>query len=214
MPRIYAGQSAEDRTDARRRRLIEAAIALIGSRGLGGTTVRGVCEEAGLSTRSLYESFGSLDELAAAAYDDCVQSAFTTVYDATVAAGDDPRSQAHGAVGAIVDYLAAHPERARLMLLESLGAGPLASRRREAMRLLTSVIATLGRSVYGVRDGDEPLVTLTATLVAGGVSELMIAWIDGGIDLPRDRFVDYCATLLVAVGDTSAAAGQPGSGQA
>jgi AcrR family transcriptional regulator len=201
---MYAGKSAEDRLDARRRALVEAAIELIATRGLADTTVRGVCEAAGLSTRFFYESFDGLDALALAAYDECVQSAFATTYAAAAAVPGEPAARARGAVGAIVDYLETQPQRARLMLVEGLGAGPLAQKRRDTMALLRSVIAMLGRETYGRSDEQEPLVDLAATLVAGGVVELMVARLDGALELPRERFIDDCAALIVAVGDTAA----------
>ena len=203
MPRVYAGKTAEDRTGERRRQLIDAAVSVIGTKGIANTTVRGVCEAAGLSSRSFYESFESLDALAVAAYDECVQSGFTTIYGATVATTGSAESQSHAAVGAIVDYLAANPERSRLVLLESLGSGPLADKRRETMQLLTSVVASLGRAAYGGADEHDPVLTLTATLVAGGIAELMIAWLNGAIELPSEEFVDHCARLILAIGETA-----------
>lgn len=203
MGRTYAGRSAQDRDATRRRQFIDAAIAQIGTRGLSNTTVRGVCDQAGLSTRFFYETFDSLDALAVIAYDACVQDAFETISAATLEAGPAREDRARGAIAAIVDYLSANPERSRLVFVESLGSGVLASKRRDTMHLLASSITALAKTTYSV-DERDPLVRMTATLVAGGVTELMIGWLDGTLDVPRDRLVDDCARLVVAVGDTAA----------
>lgn len=202
MGRVYAGQSAQDRSATRRRQLIDAAIAQIGSHGLANTTVRGVCDEAGLSTRFFYEAFAGLDALAVAAYDASVEHAFTTIYQATLTAGPDREVRARASIAAIVDYITAHPASSRLVFVEALGTGALAPKRRETMHQLASAITSLARMTYAV-DEDEPMVKLTATLVAGGVTELMIGWLDGSLDMPRDRLIDDCARLIVAIGDTA-----------
>jgi AcrR family transcriptional regulator len=203
MTRVYAGQSAAVRADARRRRLLDAAIVCIGTRGLAGTTVRSVCEEAGLSTRFFYESFATLDALAMAAYDDCVASAFTTIYEATVAAGPDRSAVARAAITAMVDYIDTEPARARTVLVEALATGPLAARRRDTMHLIASTVTAIGRDAYDLERTDAPLIRIGATLVAGGVIELMIGWLDGTLDIPRARVIDDCARLVEAIGDAA-----------
>lgn len=204
MGRVYAGQTAQDRSATRRRRFIDAAVTLIATRGMANTTVRGICDQAGLSTRFFYENFDSLDTLAATAYDDCVQHAFATILPAIEAAGPDRLQRARASLAAMVDYLADHPNNARVVLLEALGTGVLAAKRRDTMHLLKSTIATLAHTTYAV-DERDPLINATATLVAGGVAELMIGWLDGSVDLPRERLIDHCAQLIVEIGDQAVA---------
>lgn len=31
----------------------------------------------------------------------------------------------------------------------------------------------------------------------------MIGWLDGSLDMPRDRLIDDCARLIVAIGETA-----------
>src|SRR5881628_3068614 len=67
--RNYAGLSADERRLARRERLIEGAIRAYGEFGYRNTTVKAVCEAAGLTERYFYESFANSEELLIASYD-------------------------------------------------------------------------------------------------------------------------------------------------
>ena len=39
---------------------------------------------------------------------------------------------------------------------------------------------------------------LTSTGLVGALAELLIAWLGGSLDVPRERLVDHCAELFVA----------------
>ena len=71
----WVGLSADDRRATRRRLLIDAAFALLGTEGWSGTTVRAVCEAAQLNARYFYESFDDLDSLVVAVYDQVARRA-------------------------------------------------------------------------------------------------------------------------------------------
>ncbi|MFX5907320.1 TetR/AcrR family transcriptional regulator, partial [Acinetobacter baumannii] len=45
----------------RRRRLLDAALDIVGTNGLSALTVRGVCEQAKVGPRFFYEAFPDLD---------------------------------------------------------------------------------------------------------------------------------------------------------
>src|ERR1700754_2671567 len=67
--RNYAGLSAQERRLARRERLIEGAIRAYGELGYRNTTVKAVCEAAGLTERYFYESFANSEALLVAAFE-------------------------------------------------------------------------------------------------------------------------------------------------
>src|SRR4029079_8561538 len=75
--RNYAGLSAEERREARRERLIEGAIRAYGELGYRNTTVKAVCEAAGLTERYFYESFANSEALLVAAFDTVSRRVFT-----------------------------------------------------------------------------------------------------------------------------------------
>jgi AcrR family transcriptional regulator len=203
MGRVYAGRSAQQRADTRRRQFMDAGLEMLGKRGWPESTVRGVCDEAGLSTRFFYESFDGLEALALAIYDEIVDETIARVVGAIAASGSDRDDRAHAGIEAMVSALTEDPRRARVVLLEAHGNESMARRRIQTMHRFASVIAMLGRAEYGTSEAAEPRVQVIATFVAGGVSELMIAWLDGSLVVPRERLIDECARLVVGIGDTA-----------
>ena len=103
--RPYGGVSADDRRADRRARLIEAGLEVLGDRGWAGTTVRGVCAEAGLSERYFYESFGDRDRLLAAIFDSVAADAAKAVLTAVEAAPHDAAAKARAGIDAFVRML-------------------------------------------------------------------------------------------------------------
>src|SRR6201988_2844271 len=75
--RNYAGLSADERRLARRERLIEGPSRAYGELGYRNTTVKAVCEAAGLTERYFYESFANSEALLVAAFDSVSRRVFT-----------------------------------------------------------------------------------------------------------------------------------------
>ena len=46
---------------------------------------------------------------------------------------------------------------------------------------------------------------LTTLALVGALAELLIAWLGGELDVPRERLVDHCASLFVAAAEVSSA---------
>src|SRR3954449_12411995 len=147
--RVYGGVSADERLQVRRQRLMDAALELMGTEGWSGTSVRAVCREAGLTPRFFYESFGDLDALAVAVFDEITVHATAAILDAVADAPPEPAAQAHAAIATFVDELTQDPRRARVGFAEALGNEALARRRLQAMRAMAQLIAEHGRRAYG-----------------------------------------------------------------
>ena len=205
--RVYGGMTADDRVQERRTRLMGAALELIGTDGWAETSVRGVCRRAGLTPRFFYESFADLDDLAVAVFDDIAVSATAAILEAVRAAPPEPAAQAHAAIATFVDELTRDPRRARVAFAEALGSEALARRRLQAMRAMAELIADHGRRAYGSVPEADTLVDITAALLAGGIAELLIAWLDGAIAATRDELVDDCAALFMITAQGAAALG-------
>ena len=196
--RPYGGVSADDRRAERRARLIEAGLEVLGERGWAGTTVRGVCAEAGLSERYFYESFGDRDRLLAAIFDRVATEAAGAIVAAVEAAPHDADAKARAAIDAFVRLLAEDPRRARAMLVESLSNEALQERRAEAFRSFAALISEKARSFFGADAVAEVDAELTSVALVGGLAELVIRWLDGSLAVSRERLVDHCAKLFVA----------------
>jgi AcrR family transcriptional regulator len=196
--RPYGGVSAEERRAKRRTQLIEAGVDLLGTEGWQATTVRALCSRAGLTERYFYESFADRDALLVAVFDDVAGRAAVVVLSATQEAPHDERERSRAAIGAFVELLTGDPRLGRILLLEALGNEALERRRREALQVFAKLIADQAREFYG-EGAPEPVdAMLTSTALVGALAELLIAWLDGSLDVPRQRLVDHCAELFVA----------------
>ena len=184
---------------------MDAALELIGTEGWAATSVRGVCRRAGLTPRFFYESFDDLDALAVAVFDDIAVRATAAILAAVRDAPAEPAAQARTAIATFVDELTADPRRARIAFAEALGSEALARRRLQAMRAMAALIADHGRRAYGAPPEADTLVELTASLLAGGIAELLIAWLDGSIGVTRDELVEDCAALFMVTAEGAAA---------
>lgn len=77
--------------DVRRQALVAAAEAVLAREGVAGTSVRGICAQAGVSPGLLRHYFEGVDQLVAAAYEAVSQRIDAALEAAVDAAGTDPR---------------------------------------------------------------------------------------------------------------------------
>lgn len=206
--RVYAGVPADERHEARRERLMQAALELMGTAGWAETSVRGVCRRAGLTPRFFYESFADLDALAVAVFDDITTRATAAILGAVAAAPPEPAARARAAIATFVHELTDDPRRGRIAFAEALGSEPLARRRLAAMRAMARLIADHGRAAYGAPPEADTLVEVTAAVLAGGIAELVMAWLDGAIDVTRDELIDDSTALFMVTAEGAAAMGR------
>jgi len=122
--RIYRGVHAADRRAERRERLIEAGLALFGTRGYHRTTVRELCARAKLTERYFYESFGEREELVLEVFEHVAGEMARHMESAVAAAPPDPLAKARAAIAASVTYLTDDPRRARLLAARGDGGEP------------------------------------------------------------------------------------------
>ncbi|WP_320673153.1 TetR/AcrR family transcriptional regulator [Patulibacter defluvii] len=203
--RTYGGKSAADRQAERRARLLEAGLDAIGGEGWAATTVRGVCERARLTPRYFYEQFADLDALAVAVFDEAFARTTASVVAAIAAAPDAIESRVRAAIEAAFRDLTDDPRRARLLFAEAYATGPLAARRIERLRDVIALIGSYGREAFDVTAEAEPLLQVTATMLAGGLAETVGAWLRDDLPLEREALIDDLVALFVAGGRSAEA---------
>jgi AcrR family transcriptional regulator len=198
------GLSASDRRAERRTLLLDAAFELLGTEGWQGTTVRAVCQRARLNPRYFYESFEDLDRLVVAVYDRLIALLGTRVMAAVAEAGDDAGDQTRAALRSIIDFVDEDRRRGRVLYVEALGNEALNRRRIETAHLLVTSVEEHAAATQGALPAGEPIGRIGAALLVGGAGELIVAWLDGRIDVQRDQLVDDAAELLLAMGEAAA----------
>jgi AcrR family transcriptional regulator len=202
----------DERQAERRAQVLDAAYELLGTTGLAGTTVRGVCEAARLNPRYFYESFDDLDALLVAVFDRTSSEALAVMLDAVAAAAaagaageggegaePDPLELTRAAIGSFIRHVTDDPRRARVLFVEGLGNEAMGRRRLAAMRGLAEMIGADVAEAQGTGPLD-PIVPIAANLLVGGMAELLIIWLHGGLDVPIEQFIDDASALFVATG--------------
>lgn len=200
-PSRWNGLSPEERQRERRRLLVDAAYELLATEGSAGTTVRAVCAHARLNPRYFYESFTDLDELVVAVYDDVFRQLQRRIAAAVAAAQDDDEAM-YASVEATVRFVDEDRRRGRILYVEALGNEALNRRR---IRNGTGLIEVVQQD-HSRRDGDthDPRIgRLGAAVLVGGFTELLVAWLDGRIELSADELIADATEIFLATRDAT-----------
>jgi AcrR family transcriptional regulator len=160
------GLERERISDIQRARMLAAMAQVACERGVANVTVAHVVARSGVSRRTFYEIFEDREDCFLAAFDEAIGRACEYVLPAYRAGGrwwDRIRS----ALTALLQFLDEEPFRGRLLVVETLGAGPTALQRRR--QALARIIAALdeGRGKMKASGAQPP--PLTAEGVAGAV---------------------------------------------
>src|SRR2546430_7578142 len=203
--RSWRGVSAEERRAERRAQLIEAGIEVIGTQGWAGTSVRGVCRQAGLTERYFYESFPDREALLLAVYEHVLVEGIQVVLAAAAAAPHEVRLTARAGIAAAVELLIGDPRKGRVLILEATGNETLQRRRQQAVRAQAALLSEVAREFFGDNPPDPVDANLTALALVGALAEVGGAYLDGQLDVPRERLIDHLTELFVASAGVSTA---------
>lgn len=128
--------SREQVADLQRERILEAAVGLIGERRLHNVTAQGVIERAGVSRRTLYDLFGSMENVAVAAVAMARRRAIERMSEAFARNAEWPERVLAG-LAALLVFLDGEPQLARVCLVEAFATSPagLSARARDLQEL-------------------------------------------------------------------------------
>jgi AcrR family transcriptional regulator len=119
--RAYGGVSEEQRRAARRLRLLEAGLEIIGTQGYAAATLRAVCARAELTERYFYESFANREALLVGVHRwvvDQLRADLAAGFQRSDASAD---GRARTGLAVFFEMLRADPRKARVLLFEMLG---------------------------------------------------------------------------------------------
>jgi len=203
--RRYKGRTTAERRAERRRRLEDAALEVIGTRGWAEATMTEICRVAGLTERYFYESFASREELYVALLDDLEAELRERVFDAVAAADLPPEERIGAAIRALVALYVGDPRRGRAALLEGIGVQALEQRRRQAILGLFDLLAERWDAFVPQVDADPAERRLRATAIGGAVTALIARRLEGALELDDDAL----AAAIVATATAIAGAAPP-----
>ncbi|WP_165969185.1 TetR family transcriptional regulator [Actinomadura sp. KC06] len=206
--RPYAGVTADRRRADRRAALLDAALDLLATQGLRGTSLRAVCACAGLNTRYFYESFTDLEALLTDVHDRIITETADAAAQGVSAAG--PGASLHAAVRsaatAVLDVYRADPRKARAVLIEASASPVLRARQREARRHYTRLVIEYARTFYDIPSYADAQMHFTATMLVAGWSENLIAWLDGELQTTASALAHMFADATEALATQAAGA--------
>lgn len=188
--------SAADRIAERRRKLMDAAFDLFGTRGYAATGVKDVCREAGVTDRYFYESFADRTALFVAVFDDRVDELFQAVVAAVSAAGADPRDQLRAAIGTFLTQVTEDVRTPRLVFSEPAAVGPAADAH---MRVTLRRFSRLASATAAHHMDDERTAPLIGLALVGTLERVVVEWQDGELHTTIAAAVEECTAVFAAL---------------
>jgi len=169
--RSYRGQDAQARAADRRRRLLDAALELFGTRGYAATRIQDVCATSGVTARHFYEAFPGREELLAAVYADVVEGHLAEV---AAALAGDPEDPLRAGLDAALGAWTRDERRARLAFVEVVGVSPALEERRFAV--LEGYAAFIAGELARVSDADAAAFTWAGRALVGAAVQTFQSW--------------------------------------
>jgi len=163
------GPAREQLSEIQRARILAAMVDVASERGAGNATVAHVVARSGVSRRTFYELFADREECFLAAFDDVVRRVALVVVPAYERPGPW-RAKTRSALTALLELLDREPGLARLLIVETLGAGPKALERRQ--NVLAQIITIVDRGRAEAKRGEGP-PPIAAEGIVGGVLSLI-----------------------------------------
>lgn len=174
--RSYRGASAESRRAERRNKLLDAALECFGRQGYHASSVRSICQTAGLTERYFYESFPRSDALLLALYDTLTQQLETRVMAQMEAARPDPLTMWRAALDTYFAFNE-NPCVARVTHLEILGVNADIDRRyRAVMQRFAGLIVNMFNDATPGADATAAQQHLVATGLVGAAVQITTQW--------------------------------------
>jgi len=191
--RTWRGRGADERKAARREQLLMAAIEVYSERGFRNSSVKAVCEAAGLTERYFYENFANSEELLIAAASASMDHVIRTLRAKSDGVSPDDRLRT-----IMTGYFAAlreQPAHARAFLVEIRGISPVVDQYLE-----TAVEAFAGLLADVPMDELSPVDRLVAIGMVGAIAHIALDWIIDDFKAPIEEVVD-AVCLIGAVLD-------------
>ena len=182
------------RKEARRRKLLGAAIRLFGRKGFHATTVPMIVRAAHSSIGSFYFYFRNKDDVFAAALQDLGERISSALNRALRAADADVLVQMRTAVKALVAFLAENSEEARILIVESSGLGKRAEDIRR--QVIASHTRSMEQALRAMANRLPPLdAAVAASCWVGAVHEAVYRWLERRAEdrVPAGRLAETIA---------------------
>ncbi|MBU0789332.1 MAG: TetR/AcrR family transcriptional regulator [Polycyclovorans sp.] len=197
--RTYRGECLVARRAERRSKLLDAALECFGTAGYHATSVRGICQAAGLTERYFYESFEHSEALLEALYVKLSDDLETRILSAVEGASPDPVAMSHAALD--VYYRHCEDERvARVTHFEILGVSPAIDHcYRTCTGRFAQLIARVMHAIAPAAQRPPQQMELVSAGMVGAVVQITMHWVLSGYRASRSEVVESAQLLFSAV---------------
>ena len=161
----------EQVAELQRVRMLTAMAQEVSERGAANVSVAHVVGRSGVSRRTFYEIFDDCEDCFLAAFDDALKHAAAAVLPAYEGSGRW-LARVRSALIALLDALECDRAMGRLLIVESLAAGPRALERRQ--HVIAQIIPFIEQGSTESKTADSP-PALTAEGILGGVLSVLHA---------------------------------------
>lgn len=197
--RSYGGKTAEQRTQDRRVRLVEATVALLAEHGEAGTTMTAICGRAGLTERYFYESFAHREDALLAALDDVSARIASAAERVLEEASGSPEERVHAVMAAFVDLLSRDRSVGLVAVVHSSATPSLRARRHELIASFADLVDHEASALYGERAWPPDRARVHGLVYIAGFAELVAAWLTGEVDLTPEQLTETASDLFTSL---------------
>jgi AcrR family transcriptional regulator len=150
----------------KRRRMMNAIAELTAEQGYEATKIADIVRQAAVARKTLYDNFDGKEDLFLSALD-TVQAEMRAAAEEGCEAGNSLEEKIAAGLGALLEFIAAHPAASRMLMVEAISATPSSARLYEA---------SVRRFVDLLRASAPPGTDLPATIeesLVGGVGWIL-----------------------------------------
>jgi AcrR family transcriptional regulator len=169
LPAGRHGLSREQVAAHQRERIVAGLAEAVAERGYNAVTIAQIAKAARVSKRAFYEHFESKEECFLAAFEIVVLHLHDLIEASIEPIGDWPHRVVAG-LRALLDFLAAEPQLARLCLVDSVTAGPAVA---ELFREKIDAFVPLLQPGRAERENPRPLPDSTEESLIGALVSML-----------------------------------------
>ena len=193
LPHGRHGLPAEFVEHNQRERLVASFTALVGRVGFSGATISATTEGAGVSSRTFYKYFETIEDCCIGAFEKALSEVSPLVVEAFLSEPKWPLS-IRGAIAAVLSEFAEFSDYGRLLTAEPFAAGPQIATRHKAV--IEQMVPHL-RQGRELRKDSEPLPETTEKGLLGAANSLIARQILAGRgEALTDRLPDLTQFIL------------------
>lgn len=199
--RQYGGVDADQRRQERREKFLAAGLEAFGTNGYAKSTIKEICQLAGLTERYFYESFENKEDLLCAVYRRLITEMEEDGQKIIATPGITTEEAVYRAVKNFYLRFKNDPHRARVQLFEVLGVSPRVDREyRVSMQALARWVELSWLALFPDCDRQWLKESIIPTSTAGGIAAVAHKWVLDGFKTPVDDIVNQAMEMFMAVG--------------